>query len=379
VLAVARRAPSLTDAQLKAEAETHFRAVLTTRSDLAALPLSVTRSNKRVQITAAGAMPTTFMKLFGYPTMDVGTRVEAGFGDRKVELVLALDNTGSMAQLNKMVELKKATQNLITAAEGAAPAGSGMIKVGLVPFDTDVRFDPATYRNQSWMAYRDNTASAFDDVRGRMGSQAGWDGCITDRAVGYDTNDRRAQLALPDSLHPAVMCRNSNLAKVQPLTDNWNALRATASSMQPSGCTNVTIGARFGLSGLSPTDVLGAGSAPLGDTSTDKYLIILTDGDNTQNRAVDGCNGSLTQVERDARQAQIDAKTRAMCADIKAKATSGKPDVRVFTIRVMAGNQALLRDCATNASMYKEVNDAGQIDAVFREIIREITALRLTM
>jgi Flp pilus assembly protein TadG len=378
VLAVARRAPTLTDTQLRSEAEAHFRAVLNQRSDLAALPITVTRTNRRVQIAAAGVMPTVFMKLFGYSEMNVGTRVEAGFGDRKVEIALALDNTGSMASANKMEELKKATRNMISAARAAVPPGSGMIKMSIVPFDTGVRVDPARYRDESWLAFSDTTSSSsFNDLRagGRFASKAGWTGCITDRAPGYDSNDRRAQLALGESLHPGVGCGPSNLARIQPLTDDWSKLEATVNSMVPVGCTNVTIGARFGMATLSPTDVFGPGPAPLGDPNTDKYLIVLTDGDNTNNRYVRTPDCSGTGATAD-----IDTKTRAMCADIKAKSTrAGTPDVRVFTVRVINGSRALLRDCATNASMYKEVNNASEIDAVFQDIIKEITSLRLTM
>lgn len=377
VLAVARQAPALTDAQLTEEAQRHFEAVLTQRPDLHAAPVSVTRNGRKVQIVAAGVLPTTFMKVLGLYQMDVATRVEAGFGDRKVEIALALDNTGSMASANKMVELKKATRNLLAAARAAAPSGGGMIKVSIVPFDTGVRVDASAYRNQSWLAFQDSPPSpAFNDIRARMATQAGWQGCITDRGPGYDANDRRAQNALAESLHPAVICGNGNLASIQPLTDNWSALEATVNSMQPSGCTNVTIGARFGMATLSPTDVFGAGAAPFGDANTDKYLIVLTDGDNTNNRFVrtSDCGGGSGAA------ADIDAKTRAMCADIKAKSTrGGRPDVKVFTVRVINGNRTLLSDCATNASMYKEVSDASQIDAVFRDIIKEITALRLTM
>jgi hypothetical protein len=374
VLAIARRAPLLTDAQLQAEAEQHFRAVLTGRPDLGALPITVTRRQNRVQVAAAGVMPTTFMRLVGFARMDVATRVEAGFGDRKVEIALALDNTGSMGSAGKMDELKKATRNLIAAARAAAPAGSGAIKLSIVPFDTSVRVDAGAYRNQSWLVFSDNAAPALDDVRPRLASQGGWQGCITDRSTGYDTNDRRAQAALAESLHPAINCANGNLARIRTLTDDWGALEATVAAMQPSGCTNVTIGARFGLSTLSPTDVLGAGAAALGDANTDKYLILLTDGDNTQNRFVNACGGP-------GNAADIDARTSAMCADIKAKSTrgGGAPDVRVFTVRVINGNRTLLTNCATDASMYKEVSDASQLDAVFRDIIKEITALRLTM
>lgn len=373
-LAVARRAPTLTDAQLQAEAQRHYSAVLTRRPDLAALPITVVRGDKRVQIAAAGIMPTTFMKLLGTRQLTVGARVEAGFGDRKAEIALALDNTGSMGSANKMAELKRATLNLISAASAAAPAGSGMIKISIVPFDTSVRVDEAVYRNQSWLAFRDNPASAFDDVRPRMATQAGWNGCITDRNTGYDTNDRRAQTALAESLHPAIGCANANLARIRTLTDDWGALTTTVNSMLPSGCTNVTIGARFGLATLSPTDVLGTGAAAMGDPNTDKYLVVLTDGDNTQNRHVNACGGS-------GNAADIDTRTSAMCADIKARSTrgGGVPDVKVFTVRVINGNAALLTNCATNASMYREVTDASQIDAVFRDIISQITALRLTM
>ncbi len=66
--------------------------------------------------------------------------------------------------------------------------------------------------------------------------------------------------------------------------------------MQPGGYTNVTIGARFGMAALNPADVLGGNAAPLGDRNTDKYLVILTDGDNTENRF--GRVGRATRLPR---------------------------------------------------------------------------------
>ena len=378
VLAMAKRAPILSDAQLKAESETHFKSVLRQRHDLAALPISVTRANKKLSVAASGVLPTTFMGIFGVKTMTVGSLAEAGIGQRKVELSLVLDNTGSMARLSKMNELKKATRNLINAAEAAAPSGSGMIKIALVPFDTEVNVSPNAYRNQSWLAFKDDASDrAFDDIRARMATRANWNGCITDRGPDFDTNDKRVDMTRPDSLFPAVNCTSGSLARLQPLTDNWNALRSVADSMRPSGCTNITVGARFGMATLSPSGPVGGGAA-FGTPDVDKYMVILTDGDNTQNRFTDGCNGRDSTTS-------IDAKTKSICDDIKGKSSrrdakgNAIPDVKVFSVRVMEGNRALLSNCATNASMYKEVNDAAQIDAVFKDIIREITQLRLTM
>ncbi len=383
VLALARRAPLMSDAQLRVEAESYFRSVLKDRTDLASLPLVVNRSDKRLAITAAGIMPTNFMKLFGKTSLPVSTLSEAAIGQRKAEIALVLDNTGSMATRNKMEELKKATRNLISAAEQASPTGAGYLKIALVPFDTHVKLDPVANRNASWLATRDAaTEPTFDDIRdrttpnrSRMAMRASWPGCITDRAGGYESNTRPSVLALAASLHPAMTCReeSQSLAVARPLTDNWPALRATIDSMTPSGFTNLTIGARFGYAALSP-----AGSGPLGGgvafgtPDVDKYMILLTDGDNTRDRFSDGA-------------AAIDPRARAMCNDIKSRASRtdsrGRPipDVKIFTVRVIEGNQALLRDCATNASMYKEVSDASQIDAVFKDIMREITRLQLTM
>lgn len=386
-LAMAKRSPLLTDAQLRAEAEAHFRAVLTARPDLATLPLTVRRTDKRLAIAASGVMPTSFMRMFGHPTVEVATQSEASINQRKAEIALVLDNTGSMSRFSKMDELKKATRNLIDAAEKAGPAGSGMIKIALVPFDTHVKLDPGSNRFATWLVTKDESADpVFDDIRNRalprskMVDRASWTGCVTDRGSGYDANVRPSVLALPATLHPAMTCQESaSLARTQPLTDNWAALRAAAAAMQPSGCTNISIGARFGFAALSPRDTgpLGGGVA-FGTPDVDKYIVLLTDGDNTQNRYVNGCTSS-----GDPR--LIDAKTRSMCDDIKARSSRNDargnpiPDVKIFTVRVMEGNRALLQNCATNASMYKEVSDASQIDAVFKNILSEITRLQLTM
>ncbi len=390
VLALAKRAPLMTDAQLRTEAESYFRSVLKDRTDLASLPLTVNRSDKRLAITAAGIMPTSFMKLLGTPTLRVATLSEAAIGQRKAEIALVLDNTGSMSRLNKMEELKKASRNLIDSVERASPTGTGYIKVALVPFDTHVKMEPTiSNRNATWLATRDASLEpTFDDIRdrttryrSRMVSRANWTGCVTDRGDRYNDNVRPTVLAIAASFHPAMTCDESTqLARIQPLTDNWSALRATIDSMTPSGNTNLTIGARFGYAALTPAGngPLGGG-VPFGTPDVDKYMILLTDGDNTMDRFV---NDSMSIADRTR---VMDPRTQSICNDIKGRSSrtdsSGRPipDIKVFTVRVIEGNQALLRNCATNASMYKEVSDASQIDAVFKDIMREITRLQLTM
>ncbi|MBM3607306.1 MAG: hypothetical protein FJX29_02465 [Alphaproteobacteria bacterium] len=57
------------------------------------------------------------------------------------------------------------------------------------------------------------------------------------------------------------------------------------------------------------------------------------------------------------------------------KRTSG---VRIYTIRVIAGNEPLLQSCATNPSMYYNVQNANELQPVFGQILNSIQGIRLT-
>ena len=46
--------------------------------------------------------------MFGQQTLNINVSSEVLWGMKKLELALALDNTGSMASSSKMTELKKA-------------------------------------------------------------------------------------------------------------------------------------------------------------------------------------------------------------------------------------------------------------------------------
>ena len=101
-----------------------------------------------------------------------------------------------------------------------------------------------------------------------------------------------------------------------------------------------------------------------------KFLVLLTDGDNTANRF--GGNGQ----DFNAYAPLIDARLSQACAN--AKTDAGTKAVQVFAIRVMDGNGPLLKSCATDASMYYDVQNAAQLQGVFDQIARAITSIRIT-
>ena len=125
--------------------------------------------------------------------------------------------------------------------------------------------------------------------------------------------------------------------------------------MQPVGNTNVTIGLQMAFQALSPVAPFNA-SAPKSDL--DKVIILLTDGDNTENR------WSTTQ-------STIDARTKLACTNVKAA------NIKLYTIRVIDGNASLLQQCATKTDMYYDVQQASQLSKVFSTIAQNLANLRL--
>jgi hypothetical protein len=93
-------------------------------------------------------------------------------------------------------------------------------------------------------------------------------------------------------------------------------------------------------------------------TDLDKVIILLTDGDNTQNRW-------------STSQSSIDARTKLACTNVKAA------NIKLYTVRVINGNATLLKDCATKPDMYYDVQNASQLSAVFSTIAQNLANLRL--
>jgi hypothetical protein len=146
-----------------------------------------------------------------------------------------------------------------------------------------------------------------------------------------------------------------------PLTDvldttGFASLNSKIDAMNPAGNTNVTIGLVWGWHALSKGEPLTQGSDPSPDK--DKVIVLLTDGDNTQNRWT--TSGS-----------SIDSRTAAACTNVKAA------NIKVYTIRVIDGDANLLRSCASKTNMYYEVSQASQLNSVFTSIAQNLANLRL--
>jgi len=347
-VAALRVARQISDGTLTGDMSTVARAIVLANinpSELRNVAVSAALDGSSVRVNGSGQISPMAISLVSTGSLTISGTASAIWQTKKIDLVLVLDNTGSMASSNKMTALKTAAKNLISTLSAAATRADS-VRIGIVPFDTQVNIG-TTYRDETWLSYA--------GVSGLSASN--WTGCVTDRNQSYDVDDTAPTSST--TAFPARNCTTGKLATILPLTTDWTALTNKVDAMNPSGNTNITIGLAWGLHMLTPSLPLTNARTLAQEPYLERIIILLTDGDNTQNRW--SSTGSA-----------IDARTDLACANVKSNG------IRLYTIRVIDGDAALLRRCASQSTMYYEASTADQLGPVFQRIAAEISQLRLS-
>jgi Putative Flp pilus-assembly TadE/G-like/von Willebrand factor type A domain len=328
-----------------------FDAAFRPDGGIAVTRFKVTQSSDRIAVEAAATLPTIFGGFLGRRIVDLDARAEVPLGIMAMEIALVLDNTGSMSRLGKMDALKEAAKNLIDAIQSAS--GSVNSTFALVPFNTQVNVGTAN-STAPWLRYAPPGGPEPElDV-----TSATWTGCVVDRDQPNDTRDTLPSTGRPDTLYPAAKCQYAGLLPIIPLSRDFAAMKSAVDAMTPTGNTNTGIGLAWGLAVLTPGAPL-SGIARAPNSRLQKIIVFLTDGVNTENRWTTDAN-------------QIDQRTDRLCNEVKSS------KIKLYTIRVIEGNETLLRNCASQPSMYFSVNQASDLKGVFDKIAADLTTLRLS-
>ena len=370
-LMLSREAQNLSGADLNQKANDYFKSLFS-RPEAQGVQISQQLSvpqagNFILKITGSGTVEPVFTKLLGQGQISFSATTEVLWGIKKLNLALVLDNTGSMSSNAKMTNLKAAAHNLLTTLKNAAKQ-PGDVEVAIVPFSVDVNVG-TEHVNATWIDWTDweeangtCSNSSYHSKssclsHGKIWTPAPhsqWNGCVNDRDQNNDVNNTAPVAGSPATMFRAHQASNCPTA-MMPLSHDWTALNAKIDAMSPTGYTNVTIGLAWGFQLLSPVAPF---NAPPPATDLDKVIVILTDGENTQNRWASSAS-------------TIDARTQKVCDNIKAS------NIKLYTVRVIDGNATLLKNCATKPSMYYDVDQAIELTSVFSSIAQNLANLRI--
>lgn len=185
-----------------------------------------------------------------------------------------------------------------------------------------------------------------------------WSGCIEDRTQDYDVQNTTS------TGFPAANDDNCPKTAITPLGYDWTNLNAQIAKMSAQGSTDQPIGLAHGWQTLTPGTPYGAPALP---ANTAQYIILVSDGLNTQDRWYgDGSNQS----------SQVDTREGLACTNAKAAG------IIIYTIFVdlggTQGSSQALQSCASDSSKYFDLTTSGAIITTFNQIAQQITDVRVS-
>lgn len=360
------------------------------------LQVTANADNTVITLSATASTPTAIMRVLGQESMTVSASSEITRENKGLELVLVLDNTGSMGG-SPLASLKTAAADMINILYGTRTTVENLW-IGIVPFSQTVNVGST---RTAWIdtAYRDSL---------QWGSTS-WGGCVDARTAGLDVTDDlpSTQLFRPyywsdhntynnwitsggsydfsGGKGPNRFCPRP----VTPLTADRPTLLNAINAMQAEGNTHVNLGAVWGWRMLSPRwrgqwgGEMDSNSLPL-DYNTplmNKAVVIMTDGENTMSPSVRTAYGYLTDgllgstSNSSVARAQLDARLSQICASMKAQ------NVLVYTIAFRnpgTSIQNLLRNCATVPDYYFNSPTNASLQTAFRAIGDSLANLRVS-
>lgn len=426
----------LSESEMTAKAQKFFYANYPDDELGTVMSLNVSAAGQHlVNVSGSARIETAFMGLFGIYYLDVSVDVEVTRESKGLEIALVLDNTGSMASNGKITALKNATNELIGILFGDQNTPSHL-KMSLVPFSQTVKVDTTLFLNNGWMDINGQSSTAKLNFNNNMYafaiwntmSNKSWGGCLEARPSGYEETDDAPSAGTPDTRwvpyfepdgpdssaysgyttyvsdgttgnqdtrlrryqkyagqNKTDPNKDCNMQAIVPLTNNKVLLQGKVAGMISTGYTHIAIGAGWGWRTLSPTAPYTEGS-DYGDPDWQKAMVFLTDGLNTidsnstwHKSTYTAYNflirGTLGTTNASTGESVQDDRTRLVCGRIK------DAGIRVYSILLEEDSSRaknLMRDCASDPSLYFESPSAAELTPVFQAIAQDLSNLRLS-
>jgi Flp pilus assembly protein TadG len=343
-------------------------------SDRITLDSLVIDSKERTLRVKASVDVDMIFPVFGAsPVRTVSAESAAVYSDRKIEVAMMLDITGSMSG-RKLRDLQHAAKNAAQTLLSSNGRANPRVRVAIVPYANAVNAGILAHTVFIEEKYTEGDPPRLDNPR--LAGLRRDDRCATERKGGLQFTDA--------SPYGGMVNRDFRLGycppvPLRPLTTSLTDLEDTIDDFRARGHTAGHIGIQWSWYMLSPkwASMLPPAARPedYGKGKVAKYAILMTDGEfNTAFAGVP--EHERTEGGQSARSRDY---AKRLCDEMK------DAGIEIFTIGFMLtepGARAVMRDCASPdnsiARHHFQTANGAELDAAFQEIARNIERLALT-
>lgn len=379
--------------------------------------VDVSLDRDELTVTASAKLDTSFMRVFGYDEVTVDAQTIVQREVRGLEVVMVLDNTGSMNTNNNIETLRTATNNFIEILFESV-SDPDLVRVGLVPYASSVNVGPyglgidldddnygdpfvdapendvfASYYNGMNPYTGTNYGIDEEDLEYNPSQKGQWHGCVLAEDYPFDTEDHAGPWemyrhdfngndyyadqnyydgTLGDGYNayygPNLYCP---VQPIVPMTSDEDLLLSSANNMTATGATLGNFGMAWGWRVISPEAPFTEG-AEYDDNQWDKVVLIMTDGVNTMSN-VYSAYGRSNDHDIDAD--DLDDRLSETCDAMKSSS------ILIYAVTFDDGvdedTKDLFRDCASATSNYHDAPTQDDLEDVFEQIARELSNLHI--
>ncbi|MCB9983495.1 MAG: TadE/TadG family protein [Rhodospirillales bacterium] len=383
-----------------------------------------------VTVTGSATYLTSFLRVIGIDEIDIAAETVVQREVKGLEVVLVLDNTGSMGSNNNIGKLRTAACEFVEILFGTydvdatgdcldrygtyVRAENEYVKVGLVPYATSVNVGPYG------LGYDDDgalyeTAFLNNPLGLTFSNDADTDICVIEEDDGTDVTDFGGPWYMyrwcRDKNDGSAQCNYYNnyicngdqynstgsscldwdyqygartvyrapnyicpKASILPLSEDMTALKDRIGEMEARGNTYGNIGMVWGWRVLSPEAPFTEG-VDWDNNAWRKVVVMMTDGDNVYSSPYSAFGVSGTHSVNSS--GVLDDRLEDVCQNMDTE-----DNVTIYTITfdtggIDAATEQLYEDCAANGGRHEHVTTSDELISVFRSIAQELSNLHI--
>ncbi|WP_146585557.1 TadE/TadG family type IV pilus assembly protein [Puniceibacterium confluentis] len=241
-------------------------------------------NHKTVTADASISNPANFTKMLGIESMRADGLAQAEERISKVEISMVLDISGSMANNEKLVRLKSASNTFIDTVLGSDT--QDLISISLVPYSEQVNAGPllTSQMNVNWVH---GYSHCLEFPESEFNSTA------LNTSMQYQQMQHFQWNYFGDNTRTDTVCPRYTYERISPFSHNATALKAQVAQLQPRAGTSIFMGMKWGAALLDPStrnmtsNLIATGKvdsifqgrpAAFDDVETLKTVVLMTDG-----------------------------------------------------------------------------------------------------